>query len=376
MSNSVNRKFGSDILIVSLNQDLKCLDGIIENILPRIGNMEIQSWLYPHKNYNRNGSYDPNEAKEVSYIHCLELIIDKLYIILNIVNENMYSIKNRRNIYYPSRVTLGRCVKQFLELVNQVEEKSCNKIPRSTTPIDVINKESQTENKTLDKCDSCTQANYFLKDIVEYISTNFDKSLTKINKHEVNDNIYDVTKFGATMKLTNSIKQDYHNIAGELHENLQKNYNLLQNVSKLESDISQAEFKIKDLTACNLKYLEQLSNSEKELQLTKEYIKTVEKEKSELLQSYNDYGSIIKELTDRMKISHEKRAESQKYFEEQIENYENVIEQHKSKIIYGQNSFAILKEDFDKLKINYEELYGKYSRMSQMNYKLEKTYKK
>lgn len=66
-----------DFLLVSLLQDLKCLDKILKHILT-VENFKLKSWLFPQKNIDECVDYYTHfYTGNVTYVKCLEMIIEK-----------------------------------------------------------------------------------------------------------------------------------------------------------------------------------------------------------------------------------------------------------------------------------------------------------
>ncbi|KAK9873373.1 hypothetical protein WA026_022181 [Henosepilachna vigintioctopunctata] len=279
---------------------------------------------------------------------------------LSLVNNKLDTAKYRGNVHHPQNVTLGRCALKFWHLftIKEIELKPPIDTSSSSLP---VNKEIQTEFKSPNSCKSCTQTTEFLKDITNYIAINFETSLTKSQRDSINDNIFNMTKLGITMKLTNCLKQDYQNLITVLKNSKHENRSLAETITDLELDISRKEQIIEQMMSEKHLYHEEMAKHLVELASAESYIITLEKEKSSLQKNKH----VADDLRQQIELLQEKERDQHKNFKRQISDYEKKLDTQKCKL----NS---LKSDYNQLKVKFDHLYGENSKMCQMNFKLEK----
>ncbi|XP_044754838.1 centrosomal protein of 112 kDa-like isoform X2 [Coccinella septempunctata] len=361
-----------DFLLISLSQDVKCLDQILEHILPSAENLGLKSWLYPQKNIGDcKDYYASNQTKQVSYVGILEMIIEKLYIMFNFLNKQKANSERKRNIHYPPRMTLGRCVQMFWESAQSKEDDT--PIPTvNTSTIFTINKGCQTEERNPHKCDSCSEMDLFIKDIIKFLSENFENSATKILLSNMNANIFSTTKFGATLKLTDSIKLDYKNLVNALNNKCQENNQLEEDLKKLKKNSYEEQQEIAQLDKIIHKLNENLTDAKKLIETQNGKIKNMKEEEKRLQKSCNSFITIRDDLTNEVKKLQKELSENRMNVEYKVKDYEEKVRNYNEQVAASQVTNNALKMDMNGLKSKYGELYCKYSKMCQINQKFEK----
>ncbi|XP_045474723.1 nuclease SbcCD subunit C-like isoform X2 [Harmonia axyridis] len=362
-----------DFLLISLTQDLKCLDGILDNIYQNMKNYKLKSWLFPQKYVDECRDLYPPYNEKLTYVKCLEMMVEKLYIMLNFLNQRKASDRKRRNVHYPTRITLGRCAQKFWELINSEEDEKAILNPTNSSTNLIINKECQTNIQSMIVCDSCFEMNEFMKDIIKFISENFEESSTKHLLRTMNETICSATKFGGILKFTNSLKQDYHNLINKLNEKSEENNILSEEKREIKIIIDNMEMEIEELNVSNYKITEDLMNSRKEVATLNDKIKNIEKEKENLQQNCDTYELLNDNLTNQVKYFEQEHIENEKKFSTNLENYEEILAGRDAEIANYKITNNNLFKNSNDLKIKYEELICKYSKMCTINKKLEQS---
>ncbi|KAF2897793.1 hypothetical protein ILUMI_08380 [Ignelater luminosus] len=298
----------SNKLLMSLKQDIKVLNSVIKEILEKLTCVEFNSWLYPTKTCKESLEVNllENKPKETRYLDYLELIVDRLYLIINLVSDYMGKFPNipkqeeHRNIVRPNNLSLGATTSLFWKRVMHLNE-------------------SLTLNQELSQ------------------------------KKNLQEDIYNITQCGCMNRLTTAIVKDLNNFINLLKdaedkskeddlkiESLNAKYsdsleiikNAKSSLKKMQKRSASVKFKNKNLLKSIKNQIE--INKENELNLVKERSKIVILEKSiqenvttvALLSTDNEklHEDITETLRENVNISSERDLWKSRFSEIYLEN--------------------------------------------------------
>ncbi|KAL1490740.1 hypothetical protein ABEB36_013388 [Hypothenemus hampei] len=191
-------------LLIAMGQDAIFLNNIINDIFnSREEDISVKSWIRPWESSRNNNL----SIKGLSYEEILEIIIDRMYILVNIFLEIMRVTPKKPKTLQPSRYSLGTAVqlfyKHFCEILAdkmKTEKIACEK----SINLHISDKNTQTEITTLTVCDSCNCAVTCIKRLL--------RSLKNEEQAKLKCQIFDITQFGCMLKVTSSIEESLHNL--------------------------------------------------------------------------------------------------------------------------------------------------------------------
>ncbi|GJQ71585.1 hypothetical protein Trydic_g11288 [Trypoxylus dichotomus] len=212
----------NQFLYRSLTQDLRCLNNLAKMMMMSENSVEIYSWLDPRKKFSELD--DVNSfcvCDEEGRIKCMELIIDRLYMILNFnvgyleMPCNMKS-KLQKNVEKPKKLTLGLSANLLWDRIQQLalnadvcKLESPMTEKSSASKFNCDHKYVQTSSQS---CPTCKIAQECVKLIANDLwKQKKDENVTGA-KQDIQDNIYGLTQTASMTILTKAITTDITNM--------------------------------------------------------------------------------------------------------------------------------------------------------------------
>ncbi|CAH1155815.1 unnamed protein product [Phaedon cochleariae] len=242
-------------LHLSLKQDIKVLTETIENIAV---DTDFKSWMFPTKksefvkefiNVNRVFEYGDTELY-------LELLVDRLYVGLRLVISHLQKTLNHaRNdesaednivIQKPRQITIGCCFLNLWKIVEALAIEMADDgnqtitIPRKAMSRTYRNGKTQTDNISLDKCDSCASAISCMKSLMDIFEESDDISIKK----KIRPRIFDITQFGSMLHTTISVENSVKSLVAKLVGKQRENEELQMELVELRKESREKDGKI------------------------------------------------------------------------------------------------------------------------------------
>ncbi|XP_057655186.1 uncharacterized protein LOC130893257 isoform X2 [Diorhabda carinulata] len=295
-------------LLLSLEQDLYTLNESINNIST---NGDLQSWLFPTKNYKFIDSFIKDNHKwKLNVKLILELIIDRLYIglrlILMKIEENIKSDGNTMNEFKLQvcklpQITIGCCFENLRKMIEMKTAINSNRIIFTGEVIKMkkINSGTQTYVTSMTYCDSCASAIIsmkFLLDIFETAKTDI------LQVRRMKNNIQDLTQFGCMQLTTASIEKNLKQLVEKIMQYENENGELKDRVEMLTKQILNKNGTITLLEQENITLNDTLKKSETRQTITQNKINELQSENLEIYKEKENLKSLNDDLNSTLNV--------------------------------------------------------------------------
>ncbi|XP_050304609.1 coiled-coil domain-containing protein 157-like [Anthonomus grandis grandis] len=272
-------------LALTLRQDILSINRLLQEISKTYQLELTNSWLFPTKSCSVLCETIINQSlDEYPYEKCLEILVDRLYVFNNIILLHLKKEKRSTNsslVVQPTKPSIGISIRLIWEYIT----KLCNtriqqqKIANKLTTEELMDRASQTDICSLNRCDSCSSAISCMKSILRTFEAQKDRVNLKYQ-------ILDITQFGSMMKATSSIEETLQNLYRRLH-------NEVREKDKLKNDNEQLINKIKGYESKTDFLEEEVRVLRKELEKDAQEITTFKEENSKLSElTANQYKKI------------------------------------------------------------------------------------
>ncbi|XP_019869754.2 protein Hook homolog 1 [Aethina tumida] len=202
-------------------QDLEFLNRIIQNVYIK-SPINVTSWLFPTKDHNFvNEMLKAQDLMNLTYVNGLELLVDRLYTIINLITGYIKSYSNlqERLLIRPSQLSLSFSVDLLWKTIETLTEKSSPIVPNYTGVEKVCN-QTQTDQLWLNRCDSCSSAVECIKNMVCSFEE-YDVAISA-KRTEIRSQLYELTQFGCMLKTTNLVQDSLQMLFEKLRQKQQE----------------------------------------------------------------------------------------------------------------------------------------------------------
>ncbi|KAF5276532.1 hypothetical protein FQR65_LT03962 [Abscondita terminalis] len=193
-------------LLLSLTQDLKNLNSTQEKILSNLKSFELISWLYPTKQFRQVDFTLIDTAPEsLRYTMTLEFIIDKMYLIINLMVNYISSVtkeKLQKNINC-AKLTLGASVEMLWNKIESIKKLNISKAESALMHLESF---TQTVEDTKLQPEPTTP---FFKEITAVLLSDKDLRSLKQAKEKLQQDVYGLTEYSCVNKLTSALVEDF-----------------------------------------------------------------------------------------------------------------------------------------------------------------------
>jgi hypothetical protein len=287
---------GNETCIESLQIDLRDIQETIDDIIVRTGNVKFYSWKYPDKYANElkmdelldRYKYGEDQVdNQVAHYSLLELIIDRLILLLNLSTKQVDSVLVTSDSRPPttkstvSRLSVGLAVKKFWsklthlstvnrQLANQISSSNTKQLGNSSKSSVASLKVAKAEENNISKelsckciqtnetafvpCDACAKIQTHLKQQADLIFNlchfqNISSCLSKFRSSLGSQIVSGWLNSSDLERWMNEQEKDLNKISKNI-EYLNKNNLLLKTkINEVESSLTKALNTEKDLKA-------------------------------------------------------------------------------------------------------------------------------
>lgn len=234
------------IFILSLKQDLQKLNQLLTE-LPENNNKQekVTSWLFPTKNYTFVDEFiiTRNILHHGSEGLILQLIIDRIYVGIKLLLQQIEIYPIRQFVFSPKQVTLGSLFRNLCKSVVQMKESITTiDITEERSTISKVNRESQTDILSANKCDSCASAIMCMKNLINVFENKDFDYVTE--GRQFKPQILNITQFGSMLQATTTVIDNFKYLNEKYFDKEEEIRNLKKENEAALIDLSKTKRKI------------------------------------------------------------------------------------------------------------------------------------
>lgn len=390
----------TDILFLSLVQDINSLESLILKIydLQKDSSFSINSWRLPTKHFLNaiHFNVDETQPTTLQYTTILEVVIDRLYVLLNQYLEHttnaITKCSSKGVSGRPQKISLGALNHNLWEKLESICDlnkiygtKSLvedNFIRNNKTiailDLEVVNKESQTEHMPSSQCNSCFVAINCIKSMSRQMELILPDSFTEKNRKQLEPNIYELTQFGCMNSIITALLADVNVLAESIQksqrdrqEELTKNSMLKSKMESATEFIANLEIDLTTMENKNEKLLGEIENYKSEIHSKNE--------------TENTYKDLLKTLPQELQVAKDKATLLQnelvsiQYSESILKNQIGNLQKQQELIIVERDMWKLrfnsCQDENNKLKLQNEDLRQELASLSDSVERTEESYR-